>query len=375
MRPSSPKHILIISSEFPPNVGGIGNHAFHIARYLSKENYTVSVVADVIDVTPADLEAFKKNISFNFYPVKRYGFVPYTYALRILKAVAHAQKTDVIICSGKFSLWLIRIIKRFYPGKKCVAVVHGTELQLPQQKAKELTEKSLKLFDIIIAVSHFTKNLLPDSIKNHSKVFVIPNGIDVDEFEQYHQSKTIQQNDALQLITIGSQSERKGQENVIRAMPEILHFFSKAHYHVVGKPVIQQHLTSIVNKLGIEKKISFCGAVSREKLLQLLQEAHIKLMLSNNANDGDVEGFGIAVLEANALGVPAIGSKDSGLADAIANYRTGILVNPKNTEEVTNAVKEIVRNYNAYSENARQWAQEHDWNILIKEYIRLIELL
>lgn len=373
MKPSSSKHILIISSEFPPNVGGIGHHAFHIAKHLSRENYSVSVVADVIDVSDAALEEFKRKISFHIYPVKRSFFLPYTYASRVLKAVYHAQKADVIICSGKFSLWMIRIIKRCYQGKKSIAVVHGTELQLPQTKAKAITEKSLQAFDIVIAVSRFTKDLLPDSVKHNSNVFVIPNGIDIDEFEQHHPSKTIRPNDALQLITIGSQSERKGQENVIRAMPKVLQLFPRAHYHVVGKPVIQQYLTSVINELHLQKNATFHGAVSREKLLQLLQQSHIKLMLSNNTNDGDVEGFGIAVLEANALGLPAIGSKESGLADAIYNYKTGILVDPKNADNVTEALREIVRNYGGYSANAMEWAKKHDWNILIKEYVKMIE--
>jgi phosphatidylinositol alpha-1,6-mannosyltransferase len=53
------KKILIITSEFPPNVGGIGNHAYSIAKYLCIENYEVSVLADLIDIDAHQLQNFK----------------------------------------------------------------------------------------------------------------------------------------------------------------------------------------------------------------------------------------------------------------------------------------------------------------------------
>ncbi|MBT8273169.1 MAG: glycosyltransferase, partial [Bacteroidia bacterium] len=43
---NSPKHILLVTSEFPPLPGGIGNHALNLASFLSKNNYEVEVLAD-----------------------------------------------------------------------------------------------------------------------------------------------------------------------------------------------------------------------------------------------------------------------------------------------------------------------------------------
>ena len=53
---------------------------------------------------------------------------------------------------------------------------------------------------------------------------------------------------------------------------------------------------------------------------------------------GDVEGFGIAILEANALGIPAIGALGCGIEDAIENYSSGILINYLDTEAFKNAL-------------------------------------
>jgi len=79
------------------------------------------------------------------------------------------------------------------------------------------------------------------------------------------------------------------------------------------------------------------------------------------------------VLEANALGIPAIGSKNTGIEDAIENNKTGLLVDPKNISEIITAIEKILDNYSAFSENAKLWASQHDWKIIVKKYIEVIE--
>lgn len=366
------KQVLFIASEFPPNVGGIGNHAYNIASYLSEADYDVTVMADLIDVDDEALLLFTNNLNFTFHPVARSGFVFLTYLKRIFKAIKLVPKKDCIICSGKFSLWLIVLLKIFYPKKKYIAVVHGTELDLKQKQAKLLTNYSLQKFDAVIAVSAFTADLLPRSIKNSGKVFIIHNGINNEEFaSQYLLQQKLKGSPSL--ITVGSVSERKGQENVIRALPFLLQKFPQLQYHIVGKPYIQQQLEMLAGELKVYEAVSFYGIVDRIALIELISKVDVKIMLSNYTADGDFEGFGIAVLEAAALGKPAIVSNTGGISEAIVDNKTGKVVDAKNADEITNALQDILDDYQEYSTNAKQWAKEHDWKILIKQYIKVIK--
>ena len=69
-------------------------------------------------------------------------------------------------------------------------------------------------------------------------------------------------------------------------------------------------------------------------LYEIYNQADIFIMLSQNDIKFDVEGFGIAILEANLLGIPAIGSRDTGIEDAIVHNETGKLVDPYSVEEI-----------------------------------------
>ncbi|HYK46638.1 MAG TPA: glycosyltransferase family 4 protein [Parafilimonas sp.] len=360
--------ILIITSEFPPDAGGIGNHAFNLALHLAKRNFSVTVVADIVYASKQEIENTEWVRKINFAPVYRKRIVLASYYNRVQRAITLSKRSDVIFLSGKFPLWLSSMLRMLYPSKKIIAIVHGTELR------ERFINFNLKKCDRIIAVSNFTLSLIPSFIKTTIEICVISNGIDIDEFADAQvrpRKKTSKEN--LQLITVGSVTERKGQRNVINALPTIIRRFPHVCYHMVGQPVLQKELQQLAIEKNLQAHIKFYGAVSREKLIQLLADGDIKLMLSTNTSSGDVEGFGIAILEANALGIPAIGSKNTGIEDAIRNNETGILVDPKNPREVSQAIEKVLADYEFFSANAKRWAMQHDWKILIDRYIEIIE--
>ena len=92
-------------------------------------------------------------------------------------------------------------------------------------------------------------------------------------------------------------------------------------------------------------------------------------MLSEKTAQGDVEGFGIAILEANSLGIPAIGSLGCGIEDAIKNGYSGKLIPHNDSRALNEAIKSIIDDYESYSENAIKWASQFDWTLIIKEYL------
>ena len=125
--------------------------------------------------------------------------------------------------------------------------------------------------------------------------------------------------------------------------------------------------------LGVNAHITFHGAVDDLQLKQALINTNIFVMLSSATKTGDVEGFGIAILEANALGIPAIGSKHCGIEDAIKSNISGILIDSGNTTEFINAIGRILDSKEAFSEGAKNWALQHSWSTIINRYLALLK--
>ncbi|WP_299334700.1 glycosyltransferase family 4 protein [uncultured Psychroserpens sp.] len=362
------KRILIVTSEFPPQPGGIGNHARNLAKALHNKGYQMQVLSDQRSYDGLEEQKFDNSEPYDIKRIKRHRLRILMYVQRILVLFRSLKSNDIIIASGKFSLWIVAFVSLFY-RKSYLAVTHGTEVNFENKVLSASITKALKRFDQIIAVSNFTKEIIIE--KGLSKITVIPNGIDYLQF----QSKEISPDNLTgnpSLVTVGNVTERKGQLNVIRHLSVLKTQFPELHYHCVGLPTNKEEFLKVAERLGVEDHVTFHGRVSEERLVNILSNTDIFIMLSSVTDTGDVEGFGIAIIEANAIGVPAIGSKGCGIEDAINNNTTGILIDPKDSDAFLKAIETITINYESFSKSAQQWAKDHDWSVLVNAYTKLI---
>lgn len=357
--------VVLLTSEFPPQPGGIGNHAYHLANGLQANGYEVKLICDVRSGNGQEERGFDRALSFEVIRIPRRKIILFSYLDRIFTAYSLTKKCDLVISSGKFSLWLGAFLKFFF-NRKFIAVIHGTEISLPNKILRKITNGSLKRFDKVIAVSKYTASLV--SHLNLKQVFVIPNGFKMD----IPTTLPPKGEPLPALITVGNVTERKGQHNVINAMPTLLRKFPDLKYHIVGIPTDQPKLEKLALSLAVQSSVVFYGKVSEDLKIELLKQADIFVMLSESTKKGDVEGFGIAILEANALGVPAIGAQDCGIEDAIKDGISGKLINNKDAKQFASALEEILNNYESYSKKAKNWSQHFTWEKVILEYVRVL---
>jgi glycosyltransferase involved in cell wall biosynthesis len=362
------KNIIFITSEFPPLPGGIGNHAFNLALHLTKLGYKITVITNYRSDEKVEEIKFDESQPFNIIRIKREKLLLKTYFNRIYKAytVKKINNDSLIIASGKFSLWTVAILNLFMKNKKSFSVIHGSELFQGNYLSKKLTKFSLLTFETNIAVSNFTKKLIL-KVNPKLNVEIINNG-----FSSNNLINIPVKSDFVSIVTIGNLTFRKGQQNVIKALPYLMKKFPKIHYHCIGIPTELDNFSQLAKSLNVIENITFHGALSEEEKNNILVNSTVFCMLSSNLVNGDVEGFGIAVLEANNYGIPAIGSSNSGIADAIMDKYSGLLIDPENHVQFCNAMEEIINNYKHYSENAQNWSNNFEWNKVVLKYVNVL---
>lgn len=357
--------IAILVNEFPPGPGGIGSHAYGLASYFAAKGSGVRVLTarragydtDVYDQeSPFKVERYMANSGF---PLKL--FINLLFLWRVRKSTTH------VVLSGTSQLLLTPFI-RLFCSAKILCVLHGHEPLMMMGAKRWWLRKATEASNYVVAVSEFSRGIaiqfgFPGTIR------VIPNGIHFGARKQFARKHV---SSPLKLITVGSVTPRKGQINVIHALPEIKASVGPVEYHMVGIPDMADSLVARAEELGVEDSIIIHGAVSDAERDILLKNSHIFLLLSENLANGDVEGFGIAVLEANCFGLPAIGSSGTGVQQAIKDGETGILVDAKNGRQVAAAVRAIVNGYSRFSERSIEWAREHDWNEIGNRYWQLL---
>ena len=363
--------MLIVTSEFPPQPGGIGNHASNLAKQLHKNGYHIEVITDQRSQSGNEEALFDTDLGFKVHRIalRKWRLLMYVKRIRwMLKTIA---TVDVVIASGKFSLWSVAFGSLFF-NKQYLAVLHGTEVNFKNFLLKQSIHLALKRFNKLIAVSKFTKSLVPSL---SYKIEVIPNGFDIETFNKTNANKD---HEILKgfpnLITVGNVTERKGQLQVIKHLPDVLQQYPEIHYHCVGIPTLKENFLQIAKNLKVDKHVTFYGRVSDDLLKNFMQASDIFVMLSQHTKTGDVEGFGIALIEANYLGLPCIGSKGCGIEDAIKDSYSGRLIQSESQTAFIEAIDDILAHYKTYVEQSKEWASIHSWDRIIKQYINVIEL-
>jgi phosphatidylinositol alpha-1,6-mannosyltransferase len=364
------KNIIIVTQEFPPLPGGIGNHAYHLAIQLNLNGYQITVITENRSNSVGQWEDFvKSNPNISIIGVKRYKPLLVTYLLRVFIYLYLSIKLKpTVVFSGKFPVWMAAI-----PLKcKKLTVIHGSEIK-QHGIWKWLFQKGLNQSDSVISVSKFTQRKMLELYHvPENRLCVINNGFgEMVSTEETNKSKF--NSNELNFITVGGMHKRKGQHNFIRVIPDLLKKYPNAIYTICGLPLEKLELMQQCKLLGVEHAVKFYDAPSNEEVKKLILSNDIFVMLSENLENGDFEGFGIAIIEAMSLGLPSIGSLNTGIEDAISSGISGELVDAANNEQIINAIDKIVANYSDYSENAVTWANRFQWKDIVNAYIERIE--
>ncbi|MBX7206405.1 MAG: glycosyltransferase family 4 protein [Bacteroidia bacterium] len=345
------KKVLLVVNEFPPVTGGVAAHAFQLAEGLSNIGHTLRVVT------------FQQKVrQGSFYQVVctgHKGLFRYLNRFFTCFRAVLSFKPDVIIASNKFPVWVGYCLKLFFPGKQFIAVLHGNELLQQNYFAKRFTEISLNKFDKLVAVSSYTASLLKPH--QRERCDIILNALDVKWLKGENRVKTF--SGKLNLLTVGTVRPRKGHANIIRALPVLAKGYPEVNYTICGAfefPVYVSELKTLADSLGVAQRIRFVQIPYSDfsSLHTLYKECDIYLLLSETQPNGDTEGFGISILEANSCGTPAIGAKQGGTAEAVKDSKSGRLITPQNTSELLHAVEEIVKHYESYSLDAQARAAQ-----------------
>jgi phosphatidylinositol alpha-1,6-mannosyltransferase len=124
---------------------------------------------------------------------------------------------------------------------------------------------------------------------------------------------------------------------VIRALPHVLKRVPDARYVIAGPGFDDERarLRTLAEETGVAERVVFAGELPLEDIPLMYNACDVYVMASRVLEGaGDVEGFGITFLEANACGKPVIGGRSGGVPDAIEDGVNGYLVTPTDVGEI-----------------------------------------
>jgi glycosyltransferase involved in cell wall biosynthesis len=202
--------------------------------------------------------------------------------------------------------------------------------------------------DGVIAISRVIMNLLIEAGVEPERIRLIHSGIDPQRYDRCGDGSASTEYEAVVGI-IASLEERKGHRYLLEAAAMLKRRGHKIKYLVAGEGPVRRQLEDRVKVLNLEDEVRFCGFVSDAP--GILSQIDIFILPSL------YEGLGVAVLEAMAAGKPVIASRVGGLPELIADGETGLLVAPKNTEGLAQAIARLAGEKSLAREMGRRGAE------------------
>lgn len=226
--------------------------------------------------------------------------------------------------------------------------------------------------DAVVAGSSFVAQEIQKKVPGLD-VAVIDPGIDMSKFTDIAIEPKRPARDSY-ILGVGALKARKGYDVSVRAFARLKANFPRLRYIIVGSqtddPRYFNMLTGLARELGVEDDIDFLTNVSDTELTELYDHASVFVLTSVNLGF-HFEGFGMVFLEAAAHGVPSVGTLGNGIADAVEDGTTGILVPQHDPEATARAIGDILADTaraERMSIRARAFAREHDLPHLARCY-------
>lgn len=145
------------------------------------------------------------------------------------------------------------------------------------------------------------------------------------------------------LLAVGRLSPSKGFDDAIEAFARVASSHARARLVVVGDGPEREALERLAAARGVRERVRFAGTLRHAELMPLYREAWMLLAPSKVTTHGRRDGIPNVVIEAMAMGVPCVGTRATGLEEAIVHGETGALCEAGDPGSLAAAIESLLR--------------------------------
>lgn len=346
-----------------PTYGGSGAIATELGLGLARRGHEVHFISYA---QPFRLTHFIDGVYFHEVEVNRYPlfeYPPYSLALAVtMHEVARREELDLLhvhyAIPHATAGWIARdMLRDGGRDVKLVTTLHGTDITLVGQDPSywSITRFSIEKSDRITAVSEWLRERTHrDFDCARCAIDVVPNFIDptIYDRERYRGRHRLARAGEKVVMHISN-------FRAVKRIPDLIQVFARLQEEVPARLILvgdgpeRQRAGEIAADLGIAGRVLFLGKI--DSVAELLASADLFLLPSEQ------EAFGLVALEAQASGVPVVGSSGTGLDEVVEDGATGYLHPPGSVEAMASSAISLLRDearWEAFSGAARDRALE-----------------
>ncbi|MEP6914163.1 MAG: glycosyltransferase family 4 protein [Acidobacteriota bacterium] len=335
--------MLVVTNDFPPKVGGINYYVSEIARRFPPGEMTV-FASNWPGAAGFDADFPQRVVR---WPART--LLPTPAAYRAVARLVRDERPDLLLFGACVPLALLgRPIQRRF-GTAYATFTHGVEIAASRLPIGRTFLRSVgHSAALVTAVSHWTARRLAPFIGPRTRLEVLPSGIDAPQFRPDVSADAIVARHGLGpgpiLCCVSRLVARKGQDQVIRALPQLAAEWPDIRFLIVGGGPDEQRLRTLATRQGVSERVVFAGEVPYVDLPAYFRCGEIFVMPCRSRFLGfETEALGAVYLQAAAVGRPVIAGDAGGAPEGVRRGETGLVVDGTSVPAIRAAIADLLR--------------------------------
>ncbi len=369
---------LVVTNDFPPRPGGIQSYLHALATRLPDD--------DLVVYAPA-WEGDRQFDAAQPFPVVRHPsglMLPTPSVARRVKEILRAEGCETVWFGAAAPLALLAPTMRAAGARRVIASTHGHEVGWSMLPAARQALRTIgTTSDVVTFVSKYTRSRFASAFGPMAALEHLPSGVDTEQFQpNFAARKEIRTRyglgDRPTVVCVSRLWPRKGQDMLIRALPEIRRRVPEAALLLVGGGPYEDRLRSLAARLDVSSDVILTGRVPWEELPAHYVAGDVFAMPCRTHGRGlDVEGLGIVYLEASASGLPVVAGDSGGAPETVLDGVTGSVVDGRDLATITKSVADLLADptwASEMGEAGRRWVSRHwRWSDMAHRLSRLLD--
>ncbi|WKD60762.1 GDP-mannose-dependent alpha-(1-6)-phosphatidylinositol monomannoside mannosyltransferase [Corynebacterium ciconiae DSM 44920] len=337
---------LLVTNDFPPTVGGIQSYLRDFVSYLDPSE--IVVLASTQDAEAA--AEWDSQVEYTVVRWPRKVMLPTPQLRAEMVRLIARYDIETVWFGAAAPLAVLGSAARAAGARQVVATTHGHEVgwsMIPG--ARQVLRRIGQSADVVTYISEYTLGRIRPALGSHPRYEALPSGVDPTLFRPLsNECRSAVRarfgfGEEPLIICISRLVPRKGQDQLIRAMPRILARHPEARLVLVGTGSYEKKLRALIDAhLHTNDRIHLMGQLDFSDMRQLLAASDVFAMPARTRGKGlDVEGLGIVYLEAQACGVPVVAGASGGAPETVTE-ETGIVVDGRDGDSLVRALTRLL---------------------------------
>ena len=252
------------------------------------------------------------------------------------------RKVDYLHAHFAHDPTLVALLVHLIKGIPFSFTAHARDLyQVPEKVLADRIRQASAVITCCRANLEYLNQIAPSQRPKFSLIY---HGVNLKDFQQLSDPVTNPLPECPIILSVGRLVEKKGFHDLLQALLIVKEKGVRFQAVIYGDGPLRQQLEGWIEEHGMKGDVRLMGDIAQQELISIYQTADLFVLTPVQTEDGDRDGIPNVLLEAMAVGLPAVTTAVAGIPELVDHNQNGLLYQPHDVDGISLGIVELLQN-------------------------------